>query len=205
MSENNVAGVGLKEPEQVDWEKIGAGSTYVPPPQAKGVDGKYTTFFGQLPQVKVSNEDVTDDGYRFYQFDPIKIVQSKQTGVDGYQIRFSRTSLKPFKNGSNSTAILLKAAGVAAKPQKTSEYDSAIKLVSGKVVPLTIEWVARNKDTGEQVRGYDNFPDDPQRPGQKKSILKKGDTYKNADGETVTVESDVLFANAQLRFFEVKK
>lgn len=197
---SDMSGKNLQEPTQVDWDKIG-GSAYTPPPQAQGPDGKFITYFGQLPTTVV--EDATDEGIRQYILDPIKLVKNGP-GVDGYQLRFSRVGLKPFKNGSNSAAILIKAAGVQAKPQKLAEYDSAVKLVRGKVVPLTIDWQARNKDTGETVRGYQNFPDDPQRPGQKKSILKKGDTY-TADGETRTVESDVLFANAQLRFFEAKK
>jgi hypothetical protein len=200
MSSNDVAGVNLKEPEQVDWDKVGAGSSYTPPPPAVGADGKNIVYFGQLPTAIAT--DVNDDGYRTYTFDPIKIVKSGQ-GADGYVLRFSRTTLKPFKNNSNSTAVLLKAAGIVAKPQKTAEYDAVVKQVGGKVVPFTIDWEARNKDTGEKVSGYVNFPDDPQRPGFKKSILKKGDTV-TVDGAPHVVESEVLFANARLRFFEVK-
>ena len=201
----DTTGITLQEPTQVDWDKIGAGSTYTPPPPAKDVTGKYITYFGQLPQsITVKADDVTDEGFRVYNLDPIKLVKTNVPGLDGYQIRFTRTTLKPFKNGSNSTAILVKAAGVAAKPQKTSEYDAVIKQCAGKVVPLTIEWEARNKDTGEVVRGYDNFPDDPARPGFKKAILKKGDVVK-VDGEDHVVESEVLFANARQRFFEAKK
>jgi len=68
-------------------------------------------------------------------------------------------------------------------------------------VPLTLDWTARNKDTGESIRGYQNFPDDPDHPGQKKAILHAGDTYRDRDGATQTVKADVLFANAVVRYF----
>lgn len=198
----DVNGKNLAEPTQVDWDKVGGGS-YTPPPAARDAAGNYIRYFGQLPLTVV--EDVNDNQYRTYVFDPIKLVKNENKSVDGYELRFTRTSLQPFKNGSNSTAILLKAAGVQAKPQKTAEYDSAIKMVKGKVVPFSIEWQARNKETGETVRGYENFPDDPTRPGQKKSILKAGDTYRDQDGNEQVVQSEVLFANAQLRFFEAPR
>lgn len=200
MAQNDMAGVKLQEPEQVDWDKVGAGSSYTPPPPAKGVDGKAIVYFGQLPTNIVA--EVNDEGWRTYTLDPIKLVKNGP-GVDGYTLRFTRTSLKPFKNGANSTALLLKAAGIVAKPQKTAEYDAVIKQVGGKVVPFTIDWEAKNKDTGEKVSGYENFPDDPQRPGFKKAILKKGDVVK-VDGAEHVIESEVLFANARQRFFEVK-
>lgn len=200
----DMSGKGLQEPTQVDWDKLGA-SKFTPPPPAKDANGKYITYFGQLPSDIKEEVMETDDGsFRQYLLDPIKVVKSGS--ADGLELRFTRVSLKPFKNGNNAAALLLKAAGVAGKPQKTSEYDSAVKAVRGKVVPFTLDWRAYNKDTGEQIRGYDNFPNDDTRPGQKKVVLKEGDTYTDEDGNTQTVKSEVLFANAQVRFFEsVKK
>ena len=195
----DMSGTNMKEPDQVDWDKVG-GSKYTAPHKAKEGD-KFITYFGQLPST--IEEDTDDDGYRTYLLDPIKLVKNGN-GVDGYTLRFSRVGLKPWKNGNNGTAQMIKAAGVTSKPQKTSEYDAAVKLVRGKVAPFTIDWSARNKGTGETVRGYDNFPDDPTRPGQKKSVLEAGDTYRDENGAEQVVKSEVLFANAQLRFFEAK-
>lgn len=200
MSDNSQ--LALKEPEQVDWEKIG-GSNYTPPPPAKDQAGKNIVYFGQLPnEIKVDETD--DDGYRTYVLDPIKLVKNNN-GADGYIIRFGSVSLKPWKNGNNSAALLIKAAGVNSKPQKTTEYDQVVRQLGKRVVPFTVDWEARNKDTGEKVRGYDNFPDDPSRPGMKKSILKAGDTYKDENGADQVVKSEVLFANARVRFFEAGK
>ena len=199
----DMSGKGLQEPTQVDWDKLGA-SKFTPPPPAKDANGKWITYFGQLPTEIKEEEFDTDGGkVRSYLLDPIKVVKSG--AADGLELRFSRVNLKSFKNGNNSAALLLKAAGVAGKPQKTAEYDAAIKTVRGKVVPFTLDWRAKNRDTGEEIRGYDNFPNDDTRPGQKKVVLKAGDIYTDGDGNTKTVQSEVLFANAQVRFFESSK
>ncbi len=101
----------------------------------------------------------------------------------------------------NGTALLLKGAGVAAKPQDTAQYDAAVKLLRGKVVPVTIDWRGKNKDTGEVVETFANFPMDPDRPGQRKSIVKQGDVLDGTQkGQVVT--SEVIFANAQIRFVQ---
>lgn len=197
---SDMSGTKLNEPNQVDWDKVG-GSSYTPPPPAQDQAGNNIVYFGQLPTTIV--EETDDDNYRTYQLDPIKLVKNGP-GVDGYTIRFARVGLKPWKNGNNGTAILLKGAGVNAKPQSTAEYDQAMKAVRGKVVPFTIDWEARNKETGETIRGFNSFPEDPLRPGQRKTILKQGDTYLDENGTATVVKSEVLFANARVRFFEAK-
>lgn len=197
---SDMSGTKLNEPNQVDWDKVG-GSSYIPPPPAQDATGHNIVYMGQLPTTIVEESD--DDNFRQYVLDPIKLVKNG-AGVDGYTIKFTRVGLKPWKNGNNGTALLLKGAGVGAKPQTTAEYDTAMKTVRGKIVPFTIDWEARNKETGETVRGFNSFPEDPTRPGQRKSILKQGDTYLDQDGTPQTVKSEVLFANARVRFFEAK-
>ena len=200
----NTSGIGLNEPNQIDWDNYNPGSKYQAPPEAVGVDGKSIIYTGQLPTDIVPEVD-SKTNFRTYLLDPIKLVKNGQ-GPDGYTIRFTRASVKPFeRNGKvqNASPIgnLLRSAGVTAKPQRTVEYDAAVNAVKGRVVSFTIDWEARDKDSGEQVRGYTNFPDDPDRPGRKKAILKQGDTYKTKEGETKTVTSEVLFANARVRYF----
>ena len=219
----NTAGIGLKEPSVMDWDNYNPGSKYQRPPEAKGVDGKALVYTGQLPQTifdggnTPTEKDVDRDGFRSYLLDPIKLVKNGGT-ADGYVIRFTRASVKNFeRNGvvQNASPVgnLLKSAGVTAKPQRTAEYDQAMLSTRGRVVTFTIEWQAKNKDTGEEIWGYDNFPNDPERPGQKKAILrgehvdeKTGevippDTYTNKEGQVVPVKSEVLFANARVRYF----
>lgn len=199
----DTAGLALKEPQQIDWDNYNPGSKYQRPPDVKDAAGKNILFTGQLPSTIVAEQD--NEGYRRYLLDPIKLVKNGN-GVDGLTIRFSRASVKPFeKDGKvqNASQVgnVLRSAGVTAKPQKTAEYDAAMNAVKGRVVTFTLDWEARNSETGETVRGYDNFPEDPDRPGTKKAILKAGDTYKTREGETKVVQSEVLFANARVRYF----
>ena len=202
----DTAGLGLKEPQQIDWDNYNPGSKYIPPPVPVGADGKVLVFTGQLPTT--IEKEQADAGYRRYLLDPIKLVKNGN-GVDGYTIRFTRASVKPFeKNGKvqNASPVgnILRSAGVSAKPQRTAEYDATMNAVKGRVVAFTLEWEARTKSTDpiqETVRGYANFPNDPDRPGTKKAILKAGDTYTTKEGVTAVVQSEVLFANARVRYF----
>lgn len=194
----DVSGMNLKEPEQVDWDNFPTGGSYQTPPQAVGADGQEIVYFGQLPTTIVQGE--TPDQLREYLLDPIKLVKSGP-GADGYIVRFTRANLKTWKNGINRVSTLLKAAGVQAKPQKTAEYDAAMNLVKGKVVPITIDWFGKNKETGETIRSYSNFPDNPAQPGTKKAIVKAGDVYTDENGVATVCKSDVIFANAQVKFF----
>jgi len=203
----DTAGTTLREPDPMDWDNYNPGSRYKVPPQVKGPDGKALTYYGQLPPPqKGVVTDGEDTGLREYLLDPIKLVKSGP--ADGYEIRYTRASIAKFYNkrtgqrmNASRVGNILKAAGIQAKPQTTAEYDAAMARTAGKVVPFTIEWYAKSKETGESVRGWDNFPDDPEFPGRKKAVLKTGDQYRDADGVWQDVKSEILFANAQVRYF----
>jgi hypothetical protein len=206
----DASGLNLKEPEPMDWEHYqDGGSKYQAPPPALGPDGKPITYYVQVPG-KIEN-GADDEGNRTYLLDPLKVVKSGPE-ADGYEIRFTRVSTKKFTNKKTGSTVeassvgnFLRAAGVLAKPQKNSEYDAAVNLTKGKIVPITLDWTAKNKETGEAVFGYDNFPEDPLHPGRKKAILKQGDVYLDKDGVKQVVKSEVLFANARQRYFVTKK
>lgn len=203
----DTSGINLREPEQMNWENYNPSSKFQAPPQAKGVDGKAIVYYGKVP-TNITLE-VTDEGFRQFLLDPIELTKNGQ-GTDGYQIRFFRVNTKKFeRNGktvdASSVGNFLRACGVVAKPQKNAEYEASVNSTKGKVFGFTLDWSAYNKDNGEKIDGYDSFPDDPDRPGQKKAILKKGDTYTVRDRKgnilsTETVKSDVLFANARIRY-----
>lgn len=212
----DTAQLNLREPAQVDWDNYNAGgSTYTPPPPVLDASGKPITYFG-VAEIKADGGD--REGYLTFLLDPIKIVKSGS--ADGYTLRFTRASVAPFtkkdpntgervpiKGNPNAVGNFLRACGLTVKPQTNSEYTAAMSRAAGKVFPFTIEWEAYNKDTGERVKGYKAFPEDPERPGQRKSILKQGDFYNVLDNkgnvlEVKQVESEVLFANARLRFFQ---
>lgn len=203
----DTSGLNLNNPPQIDWDNYNPGSKYTPPPVPVGGDGKNLVFTGQVQGITPGEDK---DNNRQYVLDPIKLVKMGQ-GLDGYEIRFTYVGTKPFeKNGKpiNASPVgnVLKSAQVVAKPQTVNQYDAAMNMVKGRTVQFTADWEARNKETGETVRGYSNFPPDPERPGQRKAILKKGDTYTVTDKtgavvETKTVQSEVLFANLKARYF----
>lgn len=209
---NDMAQTGLREPEQLDWDTAFKGSTYSAPPPATGADGKPIVYYGQVVEAKESNPD---QGYLNYQVD-LKLTKAGQ--YDGTRVRtwvsarpFMKRNaageLEPIKGNPNSLAKFLRSAGLQAKPQTNSEYAASVKAVNGKALPFTIDWVAKNKDTGENVRGFANFPDDLERPGQKKSILRAGDVVTERDNKGVItgtriITSEIMFANAQLRYFQ---
>jgi hypothetical protein len=205
----DTAGLNLREPEKMDWDNYNPGTRYMPAPQAGTFDatGKYVekVFFGQLP-TNIVQEVNQKTELRQYLLDPIKLVRSGE--ADGYEIRFTRAGVKMWVNSKtgkpmNASMVgnLLKSVGITAKPQRTAEYDAAMKLAAGKVAAFTIDWEAKNSETGEKVEGYVNFPDDPARPGQKKAVLKEGDVYRTKEGLEAKVTSPVLFANARVKFF----
>lgn len=206
----DTAGMNLREPDQMDWANYNPGSKFQAPPVPLGPDGKPLTFYGLVP--KAIEKGVTDEGYRSFTIDPIKIVKSGN-GADGYELRFTRVNVKKFMNrktgqptNASSVGNFLKSAGILAQPQKNSEYEAAVNTTAGRTVSFTIDWSAYSKDTGERVDGYENFPLDPERPGQRKAILRAGDTYTVRDRagnvvDTQTVKSEVLFANAKVKFF----
>lgn len=199
----SAATTNLKEPDQLDWDKAHKSSSWTPPPPAKDANGTYIVYTAVLPRDlgAETRRGMTNEGYRKFEFGPLTLELGAGRTAE---IRFFSQSLKQFmkKDGTpmnmNGVAKVLRAAGFTGKPQRNTEYERAVGSISGRKIQVTIEWEARDRDSGEEVRGYDLFPDDPERPGQKKAILRKGD--KLADG--TEVRSEVLFANPRVRFVE---
>lgn len=202
----DMSGTQLTEPNQIDWDNFNpqSGTKYQAPPDALDASGKSITYFAQLPSDlgDVKRLKATQEGLRNYDLGPLTLVKNN-SAADGYSIRFYSASVKSFTSRTgeplnvNAIGKVLKAAGVGMKPQKTVEYDAAVKLASGRVIPVTLDWEARNRDTGEEVKGFENFPVDAT-TGKRKAILKAGDILP--DGRVV--QSDVLFANARVRYVQ---
>jgi hypothetical protein len=209
----STAQTNLREPDQMNWDNYSPATAgkFQRPPDVIGADGKPIQYFLQVKSKFEDNDfSATDEGYRSYQVGPLKVVKSGN-GADGYEVRFAYVNVKKReRNGkpidASSAGDFIKAAGLTAKPQKNAEYDQAVKLAAGRVVPAVLDWEARNKDTGETIRGFQAFPINPE-TGKREAILHKGDTFNVVDargvptGEKGTVQSEVLFANARVRYF----
>jgi len=213
----DMAQTGLQEPQQIDWDNYNTGSSYVPPVPALDSNNKPLVYHGK---VVTANEIDPDRGFLQYLFDPITI--TSPNGVNGQEVRFTRVSTRPFmkkdgngdlqpiKGNPNQLANFLRACGGGARPQTNEEYRASVKAALSRSFDFTIDWEAYNKDTGETIRGFLAFPLDGERPGQRKSILRNGDIYNVVDKqgniiESATVQSDVLFANARLKYFRDRR
>jgi hypothetical protein len=204
----------LREPEKVDWDTAFSGSKYMPPPPAIGPDGKPIVYQAKIVEVKKSPGKGLDAEYLNYEVD-LKLIGN---GVEGTALKTwasVRTFTKrmpdgtfvPVKGNPNQLAKLLRSAGLSSKPTTNSDYEAAVRQLSGKTVSVTLDWKAQNRDTGEIVDGFVNFPEDPERPGSRKSVLKRGDMYTERDRQgnitdTKVVSSEVLFANARIKYFQ---
>ncbi len=205
---NDIAQVNLREPEQTDWDLLASGSSYVAPPPPLDANGAPIIYYG----VTEASETDPDAGYLNFLLDPIKLVRAGS--YDGYILRFTRASTKPFmkndqpiKGNPNKLANFLRATGLQARPQTNADYRAAVAATKGRPFPFVGDWEAYNKDTRESIKGYLSFPLDPERPGQRKTILKAGDLYQEVDNKgnilgSKRVESEVLFANFRLKFFK---
>lgn len=217
---NDIAQVKLAEPAQVDWDNYGKGSSYIAPPPALDGSGKYIPYFAIVEKAtEKASEYAKDEAGEYllnYALDPFKIVSPEAAG---YLLKFVEVSTKPFtkagadgkrvpiKGNPNSLANYLRACGATVRPQTNDQYRTAVKQAVGRRFLFVGDWEARNRDTGEVIKGFLNFPDDPERPGQKKAILKAGDFYqvRDANGsvtDTRKVEAEVMFANFKFKFFQ---
>jgi hypothetical protein len=215
---SDISQLNFTEPGQTDWDTYGKSGWQAPPP-AKGPDGKFITYQGVAKSIAVEEAypEKNDEGEQFLtvQLNDLAIIDAGK--YQGYELKFTKAGRKPYtrmvdgkrvprKGNPSKLGDYLRAAGLAAKPQTNAEYLAAAKQAANRKFAFTIDWEAKSKDTGETIRGYDAFPDDPDFPGQKKAILKEGDFYNELgpDGKVMgvkKVQSQVLFANARLRFF----
>jgi hypothetical protein len=209
MSQTN-----LREPQQTDWDNY-SGSKWAPPPPAKDASGKAIVYYGRIQSLEERPNqfavDAEGDAYLNFLFDPIRLVKS---GVyDGVEVRFTEASVKPFekdgkpmKGNPSKLGNVLRSAGLQVKPQTNADWRNAVKAVQQRDLAFTIDWEAKNRETGEKIKGYLSFPEDPERPGVRKAVLKKGDVYTERDQKgnvlgTKVVESEVLFANPRIHYF----
>ena len=196
---------GLREPDQMNWDKHNPGSTWQAPPVPVNASGEAIIYRATLPKSLGSPDslDVTDEGFRSFEAGPLKLTGNNNS-ADGYEIRFYTVNVKKFTNKKtgepmevSSASKLLRAAGIQDRPQKNVEYEAAMKKAAGRNIQLALDWRAKDKESGVVLaQTYAEFPDDPMNPGRKLAILKRGQKMPN--GTVVT--SEVAFANAQVRF-----
>lgn len=202
----DTAQLNLTEPAQCDWDTAYSTSKYIAPPPALGPDGKPIHYQGTI---KAATPTDADEGYLNYMVD-FELPNGARTRVWASTKPFSKDDGSgvrvPMKGNPNKLGSLLRSAGLQAKPQTNSDYQASVRSILNRKATFTIDWEAKNKDTGEVVKGYNAFPVDPA-TGERQAILKAGDTVnllgdKGAIVGTTTVKSEVLFANPRVKYFQ---
>lgn len=210
---NDIAQYNLAKVPQVDWENYGKQT--IAPPDALDAGGKPIVYFG-VAEAATEQEPV--DGYLSYLVDPIVLVGGA-TG-NGYQIRFTRVNARPYGSGSpagpkkgnpNKLADFLRSTGLQAKPINEDQFRACVQQVVNlkRQFGFTIDWYAKDKQTGEVVKGFNAFPVGPD--GKRKWVLHAGDVINTLDakgqptGATTVLKAETVFANAELKYFRDPK
>lgn len=196
----------LREPEKTDWENAYKGTKYVAPPPAFDEQNRPIIYQAVVKEI---TETEPDEGYLNFQVDLSfadypEVRTRTWISARPFMKKDSDGNLIQMKGNPNKLGSFLKSAGLQAKPQTNAEYRAAIKTLGNKRIFMTTDWEARNKETGEKISGYFSFPKDDQ--GRRKSILRAGELAYETDKkgniiETLTVQSEVLFANPKVKYF----
>lgn len=112
---------------------------------------------------------------------------------EGYNIRFTKVSAKPFKRGGVTVSQMgdyLRAAGVRGKFSDEAALADAIEQTANAIYEIDVDWRAYNKNTGFSVEGMERFPSDgngghlPWFPDpQEKQKDENGELVLGADGQ----------------------
>lgn len=203
----DTAQLNLTEPAQCDWDTAYSGGKYVAPPPALDPAGKAIIYQGTIKAATLTDPDET---YLNYMVD-FELPNGARARVWASTKPFTKVNKtsgerEPINGNPNKLGSLLRSAGLQAKPQTNSDYQASVRSVINRKASFTLDWVAKNKETGEVVKGYNAFPVDVA-TGLRKPILKAGDTInllgeKGAIVGTTEVKSEVLFANPQIKYFQ---
>ena len=138
----------LQAGDPLDWEGYVDAKEASPLPKK----GQYIVRSSEKPVF-----GATQQGFLSAQVDPIIMGPTNE----GYVVRFTRVSAKPFKRGAvtvSQAGDYLRAAGSNARPRSAQEQADAIEAAAGATLKIDGDWEAFDKETGFRVKGMDKFP-----------------------------------------------
>ncbi len=149
MELSELSGLAPVEPLDLDIYRDPGEARPIPPA------GRYT-----LRTADSISFDRTDDGYLVAQIDPV-IVGGP---YDGYVVRFTRISTKPFQRGGMSASRVgdyLRAVGRRGKlPSDQLAIGQVIASTAGETFTADLDWEAYERASGFRLTGMSNFPPD---------------------------------------------
>lgn len=101
----------------------------------------------------------TKAGFLSAQVDP-RIVGGAH---DGYTIRFTKVSFKPFKRSGVTVSQggdYLRACGFRGRLSDPQSMADAVEGTANRIYRVDVDWRAYNKDTGYSLEGMERFPSD---------------------------------------------
>lgn len=82
---------------------------------------------------------------------------------DGYTLRFTKVSAKPFKRGGATVSQMgdyLRACGVRGRLNDEQAQADAVEQTANRIYQVEVDWRAYNKDTKYSIEGMERFPSD---------------------------------------------
>lgn len=168
----DLSALKLKKMEQTNWEEypVGGGTfgKLLPPGEYVGVAPDKFEFEAK-------------DGYLQAKLEIVKIIDVPEGYND--EVRYVYLSTKPRdkgrRKGSCSAGDYLLATGSEDRPgSDPQEWADAIEATAGAQFKFVLGWDCYDSETEKNVaRNYDEFPNDPNNPGEKLPyvVVKRGD------------------------------
>ena len=174
----------MKVPDPTMFDNYDTGG-WVPPPQAKAVNGngkaESITYTLTVPSADSITFRPDKNGFLMAVIDGIEIDCGNGRA---YSTGKTYLSSAPFPKKDKSGAVIgtrnasslgnfLRANGMQARPGTAHEYETYTLATAGQQIQATIEWEAYDSDRGVTVADrWEQFPDDTVNPGQKQPFIE---------------------------------
>lgn len=196
----DLSGLNLKNPSETNWDDYPPGGGERKPPHPAG------TYTFVAPELKDIKFDTQDGNLRFVNKAQI------QDALEGKaDLVFDYVTNKPYARGKRQGASrmgdFLLAVGSDARPQSHQEYADAVEEAAGAVFEAVLDWDAYDPDLGKEVaNGEGDFPDDPNRPGEKLPYV----VVDRTTGARVPIDQEGsntkrVAARQRIRFYTFKR
>lgn len=182
----DLSGLNLKKLDPTNWDEYppGGGVRKRPHPAGK--------YFAKAPALKDIKFDTQDGHLRFVNKATIQDADPERDDTV-----FDYVNNKPFAKGKRKGASrmgdFLRAVGSDATPGADhQEWADAVEEAAEGVFPFILDWDAYDSEEEKQVADtYDDFPDDPNRPGEKLPYIEV--TRANGDRKRLAARQRIKF------------
>lgn len=174
--------VKIPDPAMFDDYDVGG---WTPPPQAKqlGPTGKpeYIQYRLTAPDASKFEFKADRNGYWMAVVDGFEVLGAN------YTLRKEYLSAAPFPKKDKAGNVVgtrnastvgnyFRAHGLTARPASAQEYESYAIATANREFGATLDWSAYDSERGVEVATkWEQFPDDPEKPGQKLPYIEAGE------------------------------